>query len=198
MAIEFECSCGKTHWQVQGEKRRPGLRLACHCADCQAFAHHLGHQDTLDDAGGTEVFQIRPADLEITIGEENVRPLRLSPNGLIRWYATCCKSPIAFTPSNPRIAYLGLVTTPVQDKAPLGPLIARVNTKTATKPVASFGRAQAVIRIGARLAALRLGGGWKRSPLFDEDGQPIAAPYVISREDRARAYENVGGTRAKA
>lgn len=186
MATEFTCSCGKTGWRIT-DGARP-LRVACHCADCQAFARHLGKTELLDASGGSELVVVRPRTLEITKGSENIRPLRLSPRGLFRWHTTCCNTPLANTPPDPKLAYVGLFTAPAQTQAGFGPLAARINTAGTQPPVQGFGGYKTLARLMARIGWDRLAGTWKQNALFGPDRAPIAPPHVVSKEDRARAY----------
>lgn len=190
MATEFSCSCGKTAWKVAD--RASPMRVACHCADCQAFARYLGKPDLLDASGGSDLAAVRPSALEITKGAGNIRPLRLSPRGLFRWHTTCCNTPVANTPPSPRVAYVGLFTAPAATKQEFGPLVARINTEGCQPPVQGFGGYKTLGRLMPRMVWERLSGGWKRNALFGPDHLPIAPAHVISLEDRARAY---GGNR---
>jgi uncharacterized protein DUF6151 len=83
--------------------------MVCYCDDCQAFLHHLGRADLLDAHGGTDVVQVAPASLSFDGGRERIVGLRLSPKGLYRWYASCCKTPIGNT-LGPAIPFVGIVT----------------------------------------------------------------------------------------
>lgn len=83
-------------------------RVVCYCSDCQAFLHHLGRTDLLDAHGGTDIVQVAPSSLTFHRGAEHIVGLRLSPKGLYRWYASCCKTPLGNTVS-PAIPFVGIV-----------------------------------------------------------------------------------------
>jgi hypothetical protein len=83
-------------------------RVVCYCDDCQAFLHHLGRADLLDDQGGTDLIQIAPASLSFVQGEDRIVGSRLGPKGLYRWYATCCRTPVGNT-VGPAIPFVGVV-----------------------------------------------------------------------------------------
>ena len=72
-----------------------GFRVFCYCKDCQAFARFLARADVLDAAGGTDIFQMPPGRVKLTAGADALRCLRLSHKGVFRWYADCCRTPIA-------------------------------------------------------------------------------------------------------
>jgi hypothetical protein len=130
----IQCKCGKVRGYVSHAEKAD--RVVCYCKDCQAFAHFLGANGILDEKGGTEVIQTLPRDLNFTEGTEALACMRLTPKGLLRWYTSCCKTPIGITPPNFRISYLGLVHkclesggNPLEDS--FGPVRMRVNIKSA-------------------------------------------------------------------
>ena len=90
-------------------------RIVCYCDDCQAFAHQIGRADLLDPQGGSDIVQLAPAALSFTQGQHHIVGLRLKPNGLYRWYASCCNTPVGNT-LTPRIPFVGLLA-PAFDKA---------------------------------------------------------------------------------
>lgn len=171
------------------------MRAVCYCSDCQACARFLGGA-ILDGSGGTEVVAMAPRQLRFTAGLDSLACLSLSPRGLLRWYARCCRTPIGNTPRNRKIAYVGLVHACLGDAqaraASFGPLRIAVNTKSALGPVASVGlgsRALALSRLGASLLGARLSGSYERSPFFEPGSHaPVRTPYVLSATDRASAY----------
>ena len=83
-------------------------RVVCYCDDCQAFLHHLGRADLLDGHGGSDVIQIAPASLAFVRGSERIAGLRLTPKGIYRWYASCCKTPLGNT-LGPTIPFVGVI-----------------------------------------------------------------------------------------
>jgi hypothetical protein len=86
-----------------------GLRFVCYCKDCQAFARFLERaEDVLDPAGGTDIFQMPPARIQLTAGTDALRCLRLSDN-VLRWYTDCCRTPIANTAAGPRFPLAGVI-----------------------------------------------------------------------------------------
>jgi hypothetical protein len=117
-------------------------RVVCLCNDCQAYAHYLGRADRMLDAnGGTEIVPVHPARLQLTQGKEHLACVRLSDDGVYRWYAGCCRTPIANTPAA-RLPYAGVVTGfldpsggPGSLEAALGPVFARINGKHGIPPL---------------------------------------------------------------
>jgi hypothetical protein len=92
----LQCRCGTLKGHVS--RSHVANRCVCYCRDCQAFAHFLGRADEiLDASGGTDVIQTRAANVVFTEGKEALACMRLTPNGLLRWYSTCCNTPIGNT-----------------------------------------------------------------------------------------------------
>ncbi|AKJ04128.1 Hypothetical protein AA314_05754 [Archangium gephyra] len=94
-------------------------RIVCYCDDCQAFLHHLGRAELLDEHGGSDIVQVAPSALSFDRGSELVTAVRLTPKGLYRWYASCCKTPLGNMVS-PQIPFVGIVTELFQ-QAPNAP-----------------------------------------------------------------------------
>jgi hypothetical protein len=82
--------------------------VVCYCDDCQAFARFLETPGILDAHGGTDVFLVAPARIRMTEGFDAVESMRLSDKGILRWYAGCCRTPIANTVSA-RVPFIGIV-----------------------------------------------------------------------------------------
>jgi len=186
----LSCRCGL----LQGHVELGGVsnRMVCYCHDCQAFARFLGRpEDVLDEQGGSDVVQTAPHRIRITPGEEHLAVMRLSDQGMLRWYAACCRTPVGNTMNSRGFPFTGLLSTCL-DTAPLapsfGPVRARANTQSAPgepKPRAS-GMAGAVVRILVMVLHSRLTGRYKNSPFFNASGAPVAQPTVLSPEARER------------
>lgn len=102
--ISLACICGHLEGKLESVDLGKGERFVCLCDDCQAFARYLGQEKkALDPQGGTEIFAVTPSQIKFTKGLENLTCLKLSEKGMLRWYTSCCKTPIANTPTNPAI-----------------------------------------------------------------------------------------------
>jgi hypothetical protein len=198
MSHPLRCRCGT----VRGELLRPEhtLHAVCYCRDCQAYAHALGDAATiLDDAGGTEVIATQAGNVRFTAGTESLACLSLTERGLLRWYAGCCRTPIANTPRDMRLSYAGvmhncLASSRTELAATFGPVRMRVNTKRAHGPVEKPGVQQwlALLRIGPGLLWSRLTGGWRATPFFDAaQRRPVVEPRVLSMAEREQAMNRV-------
>src|SRR5215813_954419 len=104
----LRCSCGRVRGVVTNVSPSTVNRAVCYCDDCQAFHHHLGRADLLDAHGGTDIVQVAPASFSLVQGGERVVGLRLTPNGLHRWYASCCRTPLG-NMVGPAIPFIGIV-----------------------------------------------------------------------------------------
>jgi len=107
-SVELHCRCGQVRGRVTNASPRTVNRIVCYCDDCQAFAHHLGRADLLDAHGGSDIVQVAPASLTFDHGADRIVGLRLSPKGLYRFYASCCKTPLGNT-VGPAIPFVGIV-----------------------------------------------------------------------------------------
>ncbi len=188
MSHRFQCQCATLRGEIAHPSR--GVRAVCYCGDCQTYAHLLGEpQRVLDPLGGTEVVATLASDVRFTTATDALACVSLSPGGLLRWYASCCRTPIANTPRNRKLPYVGLVHSCLRQPEPLErsfPRVQlRVNTAHAKGRPPAYGRLGGMARFGslaARLAAARLVGGYRTTPFFDAAGEPVAPVVVASRD----------------
>lgn len=194
MSHPLRCRCGTVQGRVAEPQRAMG-RGVCYCKDCQAYAHFLGRAaDVLDVHGGTDVVAIHPQHVVLTQGLDAMTCMSLSPRGLLRWYASCCRTPIGNTARNPKLAYVGLVHTALEGagvpiERSFGPVTMRLNTASATIAVneKSHGVARSALRFIGSMLGARLGGSYKRTPFFDAaSGMPVVAPHVLTKAERER------------
>ena len=191
---QFQCKCGA----LRGHIHRAGInnRIVCYCADCQTFAHFLGGaNETLDAQGGTEIVQVAQHRIRFSQGVENLALLRLSEKGLMRWYASCCNTPFGNTLSNPKFAFIGLIHSSLDRStmdADFGKHVAIANIHSAIgepKPKQS-GVLGVLARFIGILLSARIGGKYKASPLFNQAGDTIVPPKVLTNDDRRKLSEN--------
>ena len=196
MDAPIQCSCGQIRGHINSGARFN--RAICYCADCQAFARTLGKEsETLNPAGGTEVIQTLPKNIQITQGAEHLACLRLTEKGLLRWYAACCNTPLANTPANMKMSFVGLTHNGLgSDQEFLnerfGPVQMVVNTANALsdpKP-RGYGVAAATIKILSIMLKALLNGDYKQTPFFNADtGEPIASPRILSENELQQAMK---------
>jgi hypothetical protein len=186
----LRCRCGK----LRGHLLVPATtgRAVCYCKDCQAYAHFLGApENVLDAAGGTDIVALEPSRVRFDEGLDHLACMSLSPRGLLRWYAACCRTPIGNTPREAKVHYVGLAHTCL-DTQPLdpafGPARVRINTDSARGKVSSTPGAAAVVvlKLMATMVPARFTGRWRNNPFFDTFGTPVRKPQVIDHAERAR------------
>lgn len=194
----LRCRCGTLRGHVSHPDKVS--RGVCYCKDCQAFAHFLGKtDDILDEMGGTDVIATLPKYLTFTQGIEALVCMSLSPNGMLRWYASCCNTPIGNTPRDFKISHVGLIHTCLDDpsrtlESSFGPVRMRVNTKNARgKPKAMpVSTIASILRFMSLLIRARLDGSYKSTPFFDpERGTPVVQPKVLTLSERQRVTDAV-------
>jgi Family of unknown function (DUF6151) len=192
--LPLTCRCGTVRGVAHGVSPGVGNHCVCYCDDCQAFQKFLGRAgDVLDPNGGTDIFQMSPAHLELTAGLDRIACLRFTPKGLARWYASCCNTPIGNTLATPAVPFVGLIRAFVPEPAAdaLGPIRTRVHRRFAVGDVAAIPpdrgpQWRMLLRVARMMLAWRLRGDHRRSPFFDAaTGAPLAAPRVLTEAERA-------------
>ena len=198
MSHPLQCRCGTLKGFVENPKS--GNRVICYCKACQAFAHYLGRaQDVLDERGGSDVIQMLPKNIAFTQGIQVLACMRLTDKGLLRWYASCCNTPIGNTLATPKMSFIGLLHSCVEFadwplENAFGAVRGWVNTKSAKgnpKPRQVVGPT-----IGwfiTQVSRARFNGDYKDTPFFRvETGTPVVSPRVLSREEHASVMNAVG------
>ncbi len=180
--MKWTCKCGEVEAEAEPEK---GVRLVCYCASCRKFVERLGAEERLDPAGGSDLWQTAPESVRITKGQANLAWVRLTKKGPLRWYATCCNTPMANTLDGIGLPFMTLQSWDFEDRDALGPVVARVKKKDATAHIeGDMGSMRRVIMAFAgRALKSRLSGGYRRNPFFDGEGKPIAAGHAVSDGD---------------
>ena len=195
--IPLQCSCGRMRGVAHAISPSAGFRFVCYCKDCQAFAHFLKQPDILDAAGGTDIFQMPPRQVMFTTGSEALRCLRFSGK-VLRWYADCCRTPIANTAADlrfPVVALIHSIMSCAADRrshdAVLGPPLCRIYENSAVGPLPWNAAPPPSLRIFACRAAMVVG-WWMRglarpNPFFDDRTKaPRSVPQLLSRRAGSR------------
>jgi len=192
----LRCECGTLTGLVSEPQR--ASRGVCYCKDCQAFARHLGKADSVLDAmGGTDIVATLPKYVSFTSGAGSLACLSLTDRGLLRWYASCCGTPIGNTMRDFRVPYVGLVHvclgTPAAIEGSFGAVRLRVNTGSAKgrprrMPLST---AAALLRFTPTVLLSRLDGSYKATPFFTADGTPIAQRKVLTSVELKAARNGV-------
>jgi hypothetical protein len=190
MSHPIRCQCGAFRGEVGSGASV--IHAVCYCKDCRAYAIHLGKPDrVLDAMGGTEVVATQARHVSFTHGAGDLACLSLGPKGVLRWYARCCHTPIANTPRDWRLPYVGFVHSslakPLETSFP--PVQMHVNTRSAKgKPPAMIGsEALALLGFLPRLIAGRLTGSYRRTPFFSGNGVPVVSVQLLTPAERELA-----------
>ncbi|WP_262695252.1 DUF6151 family protein [Kordiimonas aquimaris] len=188
--LNLECSCGSVKGVARDISPKTGIHVVCYCDDCQAFARELGQQNTiLDRHGGTDIFQMSPATIEITTGTEHLCCMRLNPKGMHRWYTGCCKTPIGNT-VNAKVPFIGFITTffaKSNDKAAaLGPISNQIMVKFSQPPLPNDLKVKSSkfvsgLRVLSKFIKWKIRDGSKPTPFFNKDGTPVATVGIVSK-----------------
>jgi hypothetical protein len=186
--VPLRCGCGHIRGVARDVAAPEGFRFLCYCHDCQAFARFLGRPDVLDPSGGTDIFQMPAARVQLTAGADALRCVRFSPR-VLRWYAECCRTPIANT-GGPGFPIVALIHSFMdhsggsRDQA-LGRPLCRIFERSARGPLPTSAPPPPSVRIfalrGWRMIRWRMRGLHRPSPFFDDLGKPRAQPRVIDR-----------------
>ena len=197
--LSIKCECGSLTGVVRGVSPKMGTRVICYCDDCQLFLHHLGCPERLDRHGGTDIFQVSPARVDFTDGIEHLACVRLRPNGLLRWYASCCRSPIGNTLATGQVPFVGLLLSSAKETSDGSNIDAAIGAsvgvhgkfaKTPTPELDAHDRAPVtfLLRWIRMVLSARLRGDHRRSPFFDSStGQPVVKPAVLSSSELSLA-----------
>lgn len=193
MTHPLRCQCGTLQGHVSHTDSV--CRGVCYCKDCQAYAHFLGKaEEILDEMGGSDVVATLPQYVSFTQGLEKLSCMSLSDKGMLRWYASCCNTPIGNTSRDFKVSHVGLLHNCLRDPSAsldnaFGPVRMRVGMKSAKGKPPAMGASTtiSILRFMARLIRARLDGSYKNTPFFDpETGIPRVAPRVLTPDERAR------------
>ncbi len=194
--LPLRCSCGHMRGIASDVSPSSGFRFVCYCKDCQAFARFLDRPDVLDSVGGTDIFQMPPGRMKLTAGTDALRCLRLSDEGVFRWYADCCRTPIANT-AGPGFPIIGLIHSFVDHETDgrsrdqvLGPPLCRIYERSTVGPLPPDAPPPPSLRIFVR-RALKMLEWWvhglaRPSPFFDDRTKaPRSVPRLLAPSERA-------------
>jgi hypothetical protein len=190
--LPLRCRCGAVRGVARGASPANVNHCFCYCDDCQAFVHFLGRaDDILDTQGGTEITQMSQANVAFTAGTNKIAAVRLTPTGLMRWYASCCGTPIGNTLGTSAMPFIGVIHAFIDaPSTALGPIRGRGFAKRAkggraAVPKDGLPDVVMVARMLGKLLKWRLRGDHKHSALFDATtGHPFVEPRVLDVAER--------------
>lgn len=183
--LPLRCLCGRAHGCLELVPKS-SMHVVCYCNDCRAFMHALGRSDLLDPFGGSELLATTPSHLRLSSGLEALRCLRLSAQGMLRWYWGCCNTPLANTRAAPGLPFVSIhrAFIHVETNEMLG-AATRVQARFATaSPPTGAELSQSpttMARILSLLLVGRLRGEQKPNPLF-VNGRPMVPPQILQAD----------------
>jgi hypothetical protein len=193
--VPLRCRCGHVRGTAREVAPTAGFRFVCYCKDCQAFARFLERPDVLDAAGGTDIFQMPAGRVTLSAGVDAVRCVSFSGK-VLRWYAECCRTPIANTAASVRFPVVALIHSFMDHEAGgrsrealLGPPLCRIYERSATGPLPANAPPPPSLQVFARRTSKMLGwwvcGLGCPNPLFDaHTNAPLSPPRVITPSER--------------
>jgi hypothetical protein len=146
----------------------------------------------LDEHGGTDIYQVTPAQIDIAQGAEHLRCVRLSDGGPLRWHTDCCNTPVANTIPNPKVPFAGMPTVfmHLQDDQTRDQILGRVRYRIHARHAVGDADGHPSGPVGMLMATAisllwnMLRGRSRPTPFFTEAGEPVAAPERLSDEAR--------------
>ncbi|MFP3382609.1 DUF6151 family protein [Tritonibacter sp. SIMBA_163] len=181
--LRFACACGSLCGHVEPTSVKQGTRILCHCADCRAVELYHGCPDPKDT--GVDLLQLNPDMVTIDQGAEHLQLLKLSPKGLLRWYAGCCGTPLFNSLGKPKLPFIAVRSALFDDPDQLGKVIAQAFIPQPGKPPKHEGAARMTMKLASRMISAWASGRWRQTPLFDIDsGAPKAEPLILTKSER--------------
>jgi len=177
----WTCRCGEVSFALTPDG---GSHVVCYCESCRNFVNQLGATDILDQWGGNDLFQVAPEAAQIVKGADKLAWGQMTEKGPVRWFTTCCQSPLANTLKTRSVPFLTLQSAFVTNQDALGPVTMRVFRKHAKGrvPNTKSGQGRLLMEFALRSLKSRFTGGWRKNPLFDDAGKPIAGQVPLPDE----------------
>ena len=183
----FSCSCGALTGRISERGARTGTHVVCFCHDCRAAQLYFGQPDPAP--GPVNVFQMSPEEITFLSGKDNLSCMRLSPKGMLRWYAKCCNAPLATTSPTPKIPFAGFDVNRLRAPESIGPVTTRGFVPRGNGKQSHEMLQYAAWGLVKRVVPSRLVGRWKNTPFFDvATGTPCVTPTTLSKSERAALY----------
>lgn len=185
--VSLKCHCGEVKGSANDVSPKSGIRVICCCSDCQTFANYLNcESQVLDEFGGTDIFQVSQSQVMIKRGHDKLRCLRLTDKGLLRWYTSCCNTPVGNT-INAKLPFVGVIHSFINEKhmdQVLGDVRSAVQTQHAEGEPAYPKQHKKfplglTAQIARKMALWKLHGMQKPSVFFDDDDRPLVKPIIV-------------------
>jgi hypothetical protein len=196
----IRCQCGKVTGTINKLSAASTNHVVCACDACQAYAHYLGRSDDmLDERGGTNIFQMDPKHFHIETGFSHIETMSVTDKGPLRWYASCCKTPLGNSFRRGGTPFLGVlpICTGIKGTSDelvslVGPVRGEVNMKTKPSFPARLKNGFMLMRFLWKLLWWRIIGGKSVGSFFNpKTMMPIRRPIKITEDDREALYLKV-------
>ena len=189
--MTFSCACGTVAGTITDVGPKQGDYVYCHCTDCQAVPKLLGAEERiLERAAGTALYQIRCARLSFASGKDKLAGVHMTDQPTLRWYASCCDTPLFNTYANGKLPYTTILLANCDraGRAALGEprghlhLADAPDETTDLKPMSMAALLRSFFK---RLVKDIASGDRRRNPLFDPKTlEPIATPRRLTPRER--------------
>ncbi|MBQ4811707.1 hypothetical protein J8M20_10185 [Pseudoalteromonas luteoviolacea] len=186
--LDIRCDCGALQGRVACGAHFFQNRVMCYCDDCQAFVNHLGHESSLNQYGGTDVYQVSASQVSIVSGHEHLKCLKVTPKGVHRWYASCCNAPIGNTigPQWPLVGFISSVIVQDLDSI-VGPIKGSVFCQFANQPVPKevkgrWSHKRIVATMVIKLLVWRILGKAQPNPFY-KAGKAVSKPHCLASDN---------------
>lgn len=185
---KLRCDCGFFQAVLHDVNPKSGTHLRCHCADCRAGFRVLrpGAQTR-----GIHLYQTDPDKVEIIAGPEYFECMQLSPNGIFRWYASCCNTPMFNTLKSAKIPFASVFTETAEDPSVFGPIVTEAHIKKSDGKTVHKGMGKMVFRMLSRMISSKITGRWKETPFFLPPLYgPVFQPRLVDKNVKREAYKS--------
>jgi len=183
--LPFACNCGTIKGTLRGVTPARGSHARCHCIDCRAAEVYLNQPDPAPQA--VQLFQTTPDRFDFDQGFDQLGVFSFGDKNLLRWYATCCGTPMFNTLRKPKLAFASIMTSALSDPAALGPIVGTGYIPTSSGKTRNEGLPRLIWGALSRAAAAKITGRWKTNPFIDPDTATPNRPVKIVPHDQRQA-----------
>lgn len=161
---------------------RHGNHVQCHCHSCRSAEIFLGQTDPKGD--GVHIYQTSPDRITLLQGGDQISCFSFNANGLLRWYAPCCRAPLFNTTRRAFLPFVGIAVSCLSDPKAIGPARWQVFLPGPGGKQTHKGAVGGTVRtIGFMLGAW-MSGRARQTPFFGKDGKPVVAAKILGKDEK--------------